>query len=77
MPCRVTGPHTEFPQEGPRKRIRSAIPGLFFVLPDQTLYFASIQTMPFARPPLDGVLGALDFVAGKNYPARGEYTGPV
>ena len=52
-------------------------PGLFYVQPDQTLYFASIQTMPFARPPLDGILGALDFVAEKNYPARGEYTGAV
>lgn len=49
-------------------------PGLFYVKPDQSLYFASIQTMPFARPPLDGILSALDFVAAHDYPARGEFT---
>lgn len=52
-------------------------PGVFFVRPDQTLYFASTQTMPFARPQLDAVLGAFDFVAKTDYPARGEYTDAV
>lgn len=52
-------------------------PGLMLVMPDQTLYFASIQTMPFARPKLDDVLSAIDFVVEKNYPARGHYTGPL
>lgn len=47
-------------------------PGLFLIRPDQTLYAASIQTMPFARPQFSEVLGAMDFVLGKNYPARGE-----
>jgi len=47
-------------------------PGLFLVRPDGTLYFASIQTMPFARPAFGDILKALDFVAQKNYPARGE-----
>lgn len=49
-----------------------AEPGLFLIRPDQTLYAASIQTMPFARPSFSEVLGALDFVLGNNYPARGE-----
>ena len=47
-------------------------PGLFLVRPDRTLYFASVQTMPFARPHFADILGALDFVIAKDYPARGE-----
>jgi len=42
------------------------------VRPDRTLYFASVQTMPFARPHFTDILAALDFVIAKNYPARGE-----
>jgi len=47
-------------------------PGLFLVKPDGTLYAAYIQTMPFARPPLDQLLKAIDFIKEKGYPARGE-----
>lgn len=47
-------------------------PGLFLVRPDGTLYWAAIQTMPFARPGFADVLKALDFVIAKDYPARGE-----
>jgi len=47
-------------------------PGLFMVRPDQTLYFADIQTMPFLRPDLTGLLPNLDFIISKDYPARGE-----
>jgi len=47
-------------------------PGLFLVRPDGTLYFASVQTMPFARPHFSDILAALDFVIAKDYPARGE-----
>lgn len=52
-------------------------PGLFMVQPDRALYYASVQTMPFVRPHFRELLGALDFAIEKNYPARGEYTGPV
>lgn len=52
-------------------------PGVFLVRPDQTLYFASVQTMPFVRPHFAEMVKALDFVIEKDYPARGEYTGPV
>ena len=37
-------------------------PGLFLVRPNGELYFASVQTMPFARPALADLLGGLDFV---------------
>src|SRR3972149_1495142 len=47
-------------------------PGLFLIKPDRTLYCASVQTMPFARPQFADLLGAIDFVIDKNYPARGE-----
>lgn len=52
-------------------------PGLFMVTPQQTLYYASVQTMPFVRPHFSELLGALDFAIANDYPARGEYTGAV
>ena len=33
--------------------------------------------MPFARPHFDEILGAIDFVVKNEYPARGEYLGPL
>jgi len=51
---------------------RFAEPGLFLVKPDGTLYWASVSTMPFARPHFGEILQAIDFVLSKNYPARGE-----
>lgn len=47
-------------------------PGLFLVRPDGTLFYGSVQTMPFARPNLAELIPALDFVAKVDYPARGE-----
>lgn len=52
-------------------------PGLFLVTPEQTLYYGSVQTMPFVRPHFSELVGALDFAIKNNYPARGEYGGEV
>lgn len=52
-------------------------PGVFLVRPDGTLYYGSTQTMPFARPPFQDLLGAIDFAIAHDYPARGEYTGAL
>ena len=52
-------------------------PGVFIVRPDGTLYYGSTQTMPFARPQFQDLLGAIDFAVAKDYPGRGEYIGPV
>lgn len=52
-------------------------PGVFIVRPDGTLYYGAAQTMPFARPQFQDLLGAIDFAVAKDYPARGEYTGEV
>lgn len=46
-------------------------PGLFIVRPDMSLFFAVTQNAPFTRPPLDQLLGGLDFVMKSGYPARG------
>ena len=54
-----------------------AEPGLFMVTPEQTLYYGSVQTMPFVRPHFRELVGAIDFAIEKNYPARGEYTGAL
>ena len=54
-----------------------AEPGLFMVTPEQTLYYGSVQTMPFVRPHFNELVAALDFAIANNYPARGEYTGDV
>jgi peroxiredoxin len=47
-------------------------PALYLVREDGTLYFGSVQTMPFARPHFADILSAIDYVVAKNYPARGE-----
>ena len=47
-------------------------PGVFLIRPDGTLYFATVQTMPFARPHFNEMLQAIDFVVKNDYPARGE-----
>ena len=47
-------------------------PGLFLVRPDGTLFFSSVQSMPFARPHFDDVLSAIDYVLKHDYPPRGE-----
>ncbi|MCJ7799880.1 MAG: AhpC/TSA family protein [Polaromonas sp.] len=52
-------------------------PAVFIVRPDGTLYYGAVQTMPFARPPFQDLLGAIDFAIAKDYPARGEYTAEV
>jgi peroxiredoxin len=52
-------------------------PGVFLVRPDGTLYYGAVQTMPFARPQFQDLLGAIDFAVARDYPARGEYTGEV
>ncbi len=52
-------------------------PGLFMVTPEQSLYYGSVQTMPFVRPHFSELVGALDFAIANDYPARGEYTGAV
>ncbi|NBW78289.1 MAG: AhpC/TSA family protein [Betaproteobacteria bacterium] len=52
-------------------------PGVFLIKPDQTLYYGSTQTMPFARPSFSDLLAAVDFAIQKDYPARGEYAGEI
>jgi peroxiredoxin len=52
-------------------------PGLFLVSPDQSLYFGSVNTMPFIRPNFAELVGALDFIIANKYPARGEYVGEL
>lgn len=46
-------------------------PALFLVKPDNTLYAASIQSMPFARPKFDELLRAISFFIKDDYPAKG------
>lgn len=52
-------------------------PGVFIVQADGTLYYGAVQTMPFARPHFDELLGAMDFAIAKSYPARGEHVGAL
>jgi peroxiredoxin len=52
-------------------------PAVYLVRPDGTLYYGAVQTMPFARPAFQDLLGAIDFAIAKDYPARGEYTAEV
>jgi peroxiredoxin len=52
-------------------------PAVYIVRPDGTLYYGAVQTMPFARPHFDELVGALDFAIKNEYPARGEHLGAV
>lgn len=49
-------------------------PGLFLVKPDSKLYFASVQTMPFTRPPLDELIMGIKYHREHGYPPRGVVT---
>jgi peroxiredoxin len=50
-------------------------PALFLVRPDRTLYFASVQSMPFGRPCFEQMLPAIEKAVAGDYPARGEVAG--
>lgn len=52
-------------------------PGVFLIRPDQTIYWLSVQSMPFARPNFAELVQALDFVIKNDYPARGEFSRPL
>lgn len=52
-------------------------PGVFLIKPDHTIYWLSVQSMPFARPNFAELVQALDFVIKNDYPARGEFTRPL
>ncbi len=47
-------------------------PGLFLLAADQTVYWESLQSMPFGRPSFNDVLGGIDYILKADYPARGE-----
>ena len=57
---------------GVEEPARFSEPGVFLIRPDLTLYWANVQTMPFARPHVGDRLGAIDVVVAKVYPARGD-----
>jgi peroxiredoxin len=48
-------------------------PALFLVRPDRTLYYASVQSMPFGRPCFEEMLRGIEKAIAKDYPARGEF----
>ncbi|WP_320837795.1 peroxiredoxin-like family protein [Zhongshania sp.] len=52
-------------------------PALYLIKRDGTLYYAAVQTMPFARPSAPDLLAAIDYAIKNDYPARGEYLGSV
>lgn len=52
-------------------------PGVFLINADQTVYFLSVQSMPFVRPHFAEMIPALDFIIKNEYPGRGEFTGAV
>ncbi|WP_416799048.1 peroxiredoxin-like family protein [Ciceribacter azotifigens] len=52
-------------------------PGVFLIRPDGSIYYLSVQSMPFARPNFREMVQAVDFVVKNDYPARGEHTGEI
>lgn len=49
-----------------------AEPAIFWVRPDGRIYLAAVSNSPFARPDLGTLLGKVDFIRDKDYPARGQ-----
>ena len=47
-------------------------PGLFLIRADGTLYASVVNSMPFGRPHLEEIVGAIRWVTDNDYPARGE-----
>ena len=47
-------------------------PALYLIRPDGTVYSAHVQSTPFARPHLDNLIAAVEFINEQDYPARGE-----
>jgi peroxiredoxin len=47
-------------------------PGLFLIRPDRTLYFASVQSSPFARPSFKAIMRGIEMIVDLNLPIRGE-----
>ncbi|HVA42664.1 MAG TPA: redoxin domain-containing protein [Acidimicrobiales bacterium] len=47
-------------------------PGLFLIRPDGNVYAEVLNSMPFARPRFDELLGSIAWVNEHDYPARGE-----
>lgn len=64
-------------REGSEEPEMFSEPGMFYIRPDGTLYCAWVQSAPFGRPPLDGVLKAITFAVERGYPPRGTVDGPL
>ena len=47
---------------------------LFLVRPDRTLYYASVQSMPFGRLCFKEMFGGIEKAIARDTPARGEVT---
>lgn len=52
-------------------------PGIFYLDATGRLYFAWVQSSPFARPAMEDVVGAIKFAIEKGYPPRGMHDGGV
>ena len=48
-------------------------PGMFVLDADGTVFWSAVASMPFGRPPLDEVIGGLQFAQDEGYPARGAH----
>ena len=46
-------------------------PAMFLVRPDNRLYAAYLQSVPFGRPGFDDLFNGIKFVVERDYPARG------
>lgn len=64
-------------REGSEEPALFAEPGHVIVAPDGAVWAAWVQSAPFARPPVEGLLGALRFAVEKGYPPRGAFEGAL
>ena len=50
---------------------RFSEPGMFILDSDGSLYWSSVASMPFGRPPLDDIIAGIVYANEHSYPARG------
>lgn len=50
---------------------RFSEPGIFILDSDGTVYWSSVASMPFGRPPLDEIIAGIVYANEHDYPARG------
>lgn len=68
---RTLGLYVSDPRSAEETDRRFPEPALFVLNPSGDVQVTDVSNAPFSRPDLNGILGGITFIQGKNYPIRG------